>query len=92
MRQRTRSESLSKRVALAIKMRLTANGSSVPKLVDAMPRDSLGRRYSYRSLTRKLTGEARMTIDDLEAICSVLGEEPHVLIAAAVAADQNAAA
>lgn len=71
---------LSRRFAHAVRVHLVEVGSSVPRLVATMPRDSFGRNYSYRAVTRKLAGDARLTLDDIEAICAGLGIEPHVLL------------
>ncbi len=74
-------EGLPRQVALGVRIELTRRESSVPKLVDAMPLDPQGRRYSYRRVARKLSGDAPMTLDDLEALCVALGVEPSDLIA-----------
>lgn len=83
---------LSRRLASVIRVHLVQIGSSVPKMVAAMPADSTGRAYSYRAVTRKLAGEARITLDDLEAFCVGLGVEPEVLLTAAAEYDEIGAA
>jgi transcriptional regulator with XRE-family HTH domain len=74
----TPADSLDEKVGRVIKAELTARGSTVPRLADAM--NAAGMELSYRQLHRQLNGDARMTIRDLEMICAALDIEPDIVV------------